>query len=101
MSASLGTNSLARELNFVKDIISCPQCVKHMEEFRNNPKNLRWLTEDPEFYVYKLHTEANSRARHGGKKASFPPNYSETVRKYRAMAHKGLNVKSISFDDTV
>lgn len=86
MSAVVGKDALIEALDDVKSTISCQQCVDHVDNFRSDPQNKKWIETDPEFFVYKLHTAANARARQGGKKASFPPNYSQVVKKYRNMA---------------
>lgn len=88
MSAVMGTDALNESLDDVQSKISCPQCVNHMYVFRSDPQNAKWILTDPEFFVYKLHTAANARARLGGKKSSFPPIYSTVVKKYRKMVRR-------------
>ena len=83
VAAVRGTADLRAELQIVEGQLSCPFCVKHMQEFASDPKNKRWLLHDPEFYVYKLHSVANANARAMGEPSTLPPPYLTTIKFYR------------------
>jgi hypothetical protein len=65
----------------VETRLECNICREHLRYFRG--ANERWLQQDPEFYVFKLHAAANQNARSAGHMASLPPPFGSTVRYWR------------------
>lgn len=87
-AAATGTDALEQALEDVYSTMSCSYCRAHMREFAEDPVNENWRKENPEFYVFKLHTAANRNARVARKKASLPPPYDRTIARYRVKARE-------------